>query len=65
MQKTEEEIQSVMNLLHEWECMKHLSVNDIDIIKYRLKLIAGCAVKEMGDKINVLVPILYEQVTKI
>ncbi len=65
MEKTEQEIRNVMNLLYELGCTKDLSGNDIDIIRYRLKLIAGCAVNETQNKIAELIPKLYEQVTKL
>lgn len=65
MKKTEQEIQGVMKLLYEWGCLRDLSVNDIDNIRYRLKLIAGCAVNETQNKIAELLPKLYEQVTKL
>jgi hypothetical protein len=65
MKKTEQEIQNFMELLSKWGCLKDLTVNDRDVIKYRLKLIAGSAVNETQNEIVKLIPTLYNKITNI
>ena len=47
-------IDTIIKLLNDWDCLKHLNEREISIIRNELEMLAELAKKELKDKINKL-----------
>lgn len=45
-------IDSIIKLLNDWECLKHLNEREIAIIRNELEMLSELAKKDLKDKIS-------------
>ena len=52
MTKTKIAIYNTMKILHDWECLKHLSQNDILLLQHDLENISKTSINEYIENVN-------------